>query len=100
MIRMDLSVAAALLECGPVQNDLAFSGITTDSRQVAPGMLFAALPGETFDGHDYIPEAVERGAVAVLVQRNVESAIAVLQVADVLAALGLLAAYWRKQCPA
>jgi len=100
MIQMSLRAASALLECGPVQNDPGFSGITTDSRQVVPGMLFAALPGETFDGHDYIHEAVERGAVAVLVERKVASSIATLQVADVLAALGLLAAHWRKQCAA
>jgi UDP-N-acetylmuramoyl-L-alanyl-D-glutamate--2,6-diaminopimelate ligase len=41
-------------------------GITADSRQVVPGDLFAALPGEKVDGRRYIAEAVERGAVAVL----------------------------------
>ncbi len=100
MIQMDLSAAAVLLGCEPAQNDLAFCGITTDSRQVAPGILFAALPGETYDGHDYIAQAVQRGAVAVLVNRDVESGIATLQVDDVLAALGLLAGHWRKQCKA
>ncbi len=100
MIRMDLSTAIALLGCGPVQNDLTFTGITTDSRQVASGMLFAALPGKTFDGHDYIPEAVARGAVAVLAERDVDATVATLQVADVLVAIGLLAAHWRKQCSA
>ncbi len=100
MIQMKLSVATTVLECGPVQTDLVLTGITTDSRQVAPGMLFAALPGETFDGHDYIPQALERGAVAVLVKRDVESPIATLQVPDVLAALGRLAAHWRQQCRA
>ena len=54
MIHMGLSTAAELLGCPAVQTDLAFTGITTDSRKVEPGMLFAALPGETFDGHDYI----------------------------------------------
>ena len=72
MIRMELSAAASLLGCGAVQNDLVFTGITTDSRQVVPGMLFAALPGETFDGHDHISQAEEHGAVAVLVSREVE----------------------------
>ncbi len=41
-------------------------GITADSRQVRPGMLYAALPGARVDGRDFIGEAVERGAVAVL----------------------------------
>jgi UDP-N-acetylmuramoyl-tripeptide--D-alanyl-D-alanine ligase len=100
MIQMDLSMAATVLECVPVQDDLGFSGITTDSRQVVPGMLFAALPGETFDGHNYIDQAVQLGAVAVLVQREVGSSVPALQVNDVLTALGLLAAHWRDQCRA
>jgi len=100
MIHMSLSRAAALLECGPLQSGITFTGITSDSRQVAPGMLFAALPGQTFDGHDYIQQAAEQGAVAVLVCRNVETNLPTLQVADVLVALGILAGYWRNECPA
>ena len=45
---------------------LEIAGITADSRQVAPGYLFAALPGSRADGRAYIAEAVSRGAVAVL----------------------------------
>lgn len=41
-------------------------GLALDSREVEPGFLFAALPGAKRDGRDYIPEAIERGAVAVL----------------------------------
>jgi len=91
MIQMGLSTAAELLGCPPVQTDLASTGITTDSRQVIPGMLFAALPGETFDGHDYISQAAERGAVAVLVERKAETEVPTLRVDYVLAALGSLA---------
>ena len=100
MIHMNLSQVAALLECGPLKRDVTFTGITSDSRQVEPGMLFAALPGENFDGHDYIRQAGERGAVAALVCRRVETSLPVLQVADVLTALGSLAGAWRKRCPA
>jgi UDP-N-acetylmuramoyl-L-alanyl-D-glutamate--2,6-diaminopimelate ligase len=42
------------------------AGITADSRRVAPGFLFAALPGSRTDGRAFIAEAVSRGAVAVL----------------------------------
>jgi len=45
---------------------LDIAGITADSRQVAPGDLFAALPGTRIDGRRFIGEAVARGAVAVL----------------------------------
>ncbi len=41
-------------------------GLTCDSRRVEPGFLFAALPGEHADGRDFIPEAMKRGAAAVL----------------------------------
>lgn len=42
------------------------AAIAFDSRKVAPGTLFAALPGTTVDGHTYIPAAIERGATAIL----------------------------------
>ncbi len=44
-------------------------GITYDSRGVTPGMLFAALVGGDFDGHDYVDSAVANGASAILVER-------------------------------
>ena len=100
MIHMSLSQAADLLECGPLQSDIAFTGITTDSRQITPGMLFAALPGQTFDGHDHVEQAMQRGAVAALVSRSVETDLPKLKVADVLVALGTLAGSWRMECPA
>ena len=48
--------------CGAVE----VRGLAWDSRKVRPGDLFFALPGSRFDGHAFIPEAVERGAVAVI----------------------------------
>ena len=46
--------------------DIDITGLTADSRMVQPGFLFAALPGSRVDGRDFIPEALQRGAVAVL----------------------------------
>lgn len=43
-----------------------------DSRHIRPGSLFCAVPGETADGHDYVPSAVRGGAQAVLVERFCE----------------------------
>nr|MDQ3045171.1 UDP-N-acetylmuramoyl-L-alanyl-D-glutamate--2,6-diaminopimelate ligase [Chloroflexota bacterium] len=48
---------------------IQIGGIQYDSRKVAPGDLFAALPGSDADGHDYLAEAVLRGASALLVER-------------------------------
>jgi UDP-N-acetylmuramoyl-tripeptide--D-alanyl-D-alanine ligase len=100
MIRMSLKQAAELLQCPPPRTDLEITGITSDSRKVTPGMLFAALPGQTVDGHDFIPQAIERGAAAALVSRDTDPGLPSLRVNDVLAALGVLAAWWRGQCPA
>jgi UDP-N-acetylmuramoyl-L-alanyl-D-glutamate--2,6-diaminopimelate ligase len=47
-------------------------GVTADSRAVAPGFLFAALPGSRVDGRRFIPDAVSRGAVAVLALEGTE----------------------------
>jgi len=111
MINMTISKAAELLGCTDLGGNTAgnnaaeFKGITTDSRQVVPGMLFAALAGANFDGHDYLDNAVADGAVAVLVSRDINfrdtaASVPVLQVEDMLAALAALAKYWRKHCPA
>ena len=54
--------------------DLDIQGVTSDSRAVRPGFLFAALPGSATDGRRFIPEAVARGAVAVLTPRDGDSA--------------------------
>lgn len=71
-------------------------GITTDSRAIAPGQVFVALIGEKFDGHDYVEGAVEKGAAAVIVSREVgDLSIPVYRVPDTLIALGQLASYWR-----
>ena len=50
----------------PSTTDPEITLITTDSRQVVPGALFVAYPGVSVDGHNFIPQALERGAVAIL----------------------------------
>jgi len=96
VIRMTLEAAAAVLGI-ETESQLIFTGISSDSREVEPGMLFAALPGERVDGHDYIAEAEEAGAIAVLVQRPVRSRVPQLRVGSVLHALGQLAEAWRAE---
>lgn len=73
--------------------------VCTDSRQVQPGDLFVALRGEHFDGHEFVLEAIRRGAVAAMVAREWEQAAAVdcglVVVTDPRRALGRLAARYR-----
>ncbi|PJI94341.1 UDP-N-acetylmuramoyl-tripeptide--D-alanyl-D-alanine ligase [Luteimicrobium subarcticum] len=63
--------------------------VVVDSRQVVPGALFVALPGEHVDGHDYAAGAVAAGAALVLAQRELDVPCVVVD--DVQAALGALA---------
>lgn len=51
---------------GKIDSDLNVAGVTADSRQVKPGYLFAALPGNQVDGRDYAEDAIRNGAVAIL----------------------------------
>ena len=53
--------------------DISITGIAIDSRVVQPGDLFVAIQGGTVDGHDYIPTAIDRGAVAVVGQMDMKS---------------------------
>ncbi|MEO1100728.1 MAG: UDP-N-acetylmuramoyl-L-alanyl-D-glutamate--2,6-diaminopimelate ligase [Pseudomonadota bacterium] len=61
---------------GP-EAETEITGLTADSRQVRPGYLFAALKGVAADGRDFIPQAIDKGAVAVLVDRPGEAGDAV-----------------------
>jgi len=77
------------------------TGVSTDSRSVAPGELFVALRGPHFDGHDFIGEVFSRGAAAVVVDRWPLPGVAaeppgpVFQVEETLTALGRLARFHR-----
>lgn len=74
-----------------------FSGVTTDSRAVSRGQIFVALTGENFDGHDYVAAAVEKGAAAIVVSRDVaQTSVPVFHVPDTLVALGQLASHQRR----
>ena len=53
---------------GSVEREI--SGIGYDSRRIGPGMVFVAIPGQHVDGHDYINYAIDRGATAVICERN------------------------------
>jgi UDP-N-acetylmuramoyl-tripeptide--D-alanyl-D-alanine ligase len=69
------------------------SGVSTDTRQLSRGDLFAALRGESFDGHAFIPAALAAGAAALLVSDKpaTDPGVPVIRVADTVRALGDLA---------
>jgi UDP-N-acetylmuramoyl-tripeptide--D-alanyl-D-alanine ligase len=78
-------------------------GFCIDSRQVKPGQVFVAIEGETFDGHDFMPQAVAAGAIGLVCLRK-NSALSVQQwvVLDTVEALGRIATFHRQShpCPA
>ncbi|GAA4399210.1 UDP-N-acetylmuramoyl-tripeptide--D-alanyl-D-alanine ligase [Ornithinibacter aureus] len=65
--------------------------VVTDSREAGPGGLYVARVGEQADGHDFVPDAVARGAVAALVTRAVDGvpSVVVADTQDAFAALSL-----------
>ena len=67
-------------------------GVTSDSRAVRPGFLFAALPGVKADGRAFIPQAIAAGAVAIIAPEGTEASVPVAGVADPRRALALAAA--------
>ena len=111
-----LAVPEGRLPSGMVP-DVEIRSAVVDSRLVTPGALFVALAGERCDGHEFIGEAIERGAVAVIAERAPNARCTVLEagepaaepglwehgvaacfvVPDSLAALQQLAAFWRRQ---
>lgn len=75
-----------------------FRNITTDSRKISQNEIFIALIGENFDGHDYLNRAIQKGAAAVLVEKDIQITdpdTVVIKVKNTLRALGDLAAYRR-----
>jgi len=82
-----------------------FTSVVIDSRKVGPGSLFIAVKGERFDGHDFISEAITRGASGIVVKKSRISdysdlKVIVIGAADTEIALGFIAGEWRKHLKA
>ncbi|MCC5868950.1 MAG: UDP-N-acetylmuramoyl-tripeptide--D-alanyl-D-alanine ligase, partial [Gammaproteobacteria bacterium] len=75
--------------------DAPFTGVSTDSRQLADGNLFVALTGPRFDGHVFLAAAREAGAAGAIVSRALDVPLPQILVADTQRALQRLAAQWR-----
>ncbi len=95
---MRLSQAAAWLGAELRGDDGEFFGVSSDTRGIAAGVLFVALRGPRFDGHDYVTSAAAAGVAALLVEQAVDVAVPQLVVRDSRMALGRLAAAWRLHC--
>ena len=96
---IDLGWTIADIACrlsGSVVGDgsVRIASVGIDSRDVAPGSVFVAIEGRTFDGHDYARDAYARGAGAVVVERgrcqNIETRIEVDDTLEALRQLGIM----------
>jgi UDP-N-acetylmuramoyl-tripeptide--D-alanyl-D-alanine ligase len=79
----------------------SFTGVSTDSRTTKAGDCFFAIPGENFDGHDYVADAFAKGAVCAVVSKDIDEGESarkcLLNVEDTVKALGQFAREYRRR---
>ncbi|HHB92336.1 MAG TPA: UDP-N-acetylmuramoyl-tripeptide--D-alanyl-D-alanine ligase [Thioploca sp.] len=92
----NLTEIAPYLNATLIGSDIRFASCSIDTRQLQSGAIYIALAGENFDGHDFILQAQNNGAVAAVVSRNVKTDLPILLVDDTRNALGKLANLWRQ----
>ncbi|WP_409419593.1 UDP-N-acetylmuramoyl-tripeptide--D-alanyl-D-alanine ligase [Marinomonas sp. RS-M-Aa-14] len=89
---IDLTLSDIALACNGklVGENCALNAVVTDTRKLSPGCLFVALKGARFDGHDYVKQAIDNGAIAVVSEYDVDVPNYV-KVADTSLAYGAIA---------
>ena len=80
-------------------DEAIFTGVSTDSRKIRKDELFFALYGSNFDGHDFVLEALEKGAKGAVIERPlflIPNGKVLIKVPSTLESLGDLASTWRR----
>ena len=96
LAELDTILKHNLLKTTGADLNVSVLGITTDTRIIKPQELFVALVGENFDGHNFIEQAVDQGAIALVINRQIESlAVPQFIVRDTLKAYQQIAQWWR-----
>ena len=99
MKKFDVKHAVQVMGAKCRQARGCFTSVCTDSRMIKEGDCFFAIKGERFDGHDFVEAVLEKGAACAVVEENCKGDIQddrLLRVADTVAALGKLAAEYRR----
>lgn len=91
MIEMGLIEIADIVHGQLTGADMAVSGVSIDTRALSSGDLYIAISGEQFDGHDFIAQAEESGAVALVVAKKMLTKLPQILVKDTRIALAELA---------
>lgn len=95
MISMSVSEAAEVLDAKYSGSNAVFLGCSTDTRTIKKNELFIALSGEFFDGHNYVQQAKEGGACAVLTEQEDDISMPAIVVKNTRSAMAELAGHWR-----
>ncbi|SFD82558.1 UDP-N-acetylmuramoylalanyl-D-glutamate--2,6-diaminopimelate ligase [Lentibacillus persicus] len=72
--------------------DISINQIEADSREIDEGSLFICIEGFTVDGHEFVTQAVDNGAVAILAEKDINAQVPVIRVADTTKSMAMLAA--------
>ena len=80
--------------------DVLIKDIIIDSRKITAGALFVALAGEKFDGHQFVKQSLNAGALLALVEHPIDSTLPQIVVKSTHRALGLIAEWFRQQSQA
>jgi UDP-N-acetylmuramoyl-tripeptide--D-alanyl-D-alanine ligase len=97
---MNLHQANSLIGGTLIGKTLQFRGVSIDSRKDCTNKIFIALQGDNFNGEQFCQQAVDNGAIAILVTHAIDLDIPQLVCEDTLNALSILAKNWTKQCQA
>jgi UDP-N-acetylmuramoyl-tripeptide--D-alanyl-D-alanine ligase len=94
---MTLSAAARMINAEFHGNDVTFTSVSNDTRNLTAGSLYVAIRGDRFDGHEFLDQAKNAGAVAAMVDQIRDHVLPQLIVGDTRNGLGRLAGGWRRQ---
>jgi len=92
-----LEISKHLSNATLIEENATFQGCSTDSRTLKENNLYIALKGENFDGHDFVEQAIQKGAVGIITEKKLDLNIPQLIVLNAKIALGELANFWRNQ---
>jgi len=97
MTPVSLSQIAGATDGTLIGADCSVTGHSTDTRTVATGDVYFCLRGYNFDGHNFARDAIDKGAVAVVCEKDLQLNVPQLIVSDARRAFGRFAMLWREQ---
>ena len=94
---MDLNQLAQISKGRLIGESINFEGFSIDSRTIGPGELYISLLGKNFDGHEFISEAIAKGAAALVVNKSIQSDVPQILVENTYEFIKQVALFNRKQ---